>query len=207
MNGLELFHRAETLNWKPEIGIGYYPVKETPYDAEYFQKYSAYETSDIGIQLNSARLELVRRYVNASEVIDIGIGSGMFMNEANCEGFDINPVAIELLKKSGSYVNPYERKSRHATFWDSLEHITEISDIFENITGYAFVSIPIFRSCEHILQSKHFRKDEHCWYFTEKGIEWFMESHGFFLVEHSTIEIDIGREDIHTFVFRRENEN
>jgi hypothetical protein len=65
------------------------------------------------------------------------------------------------------------------------------------------VSCPIYENSEHILRSKHFRKDEHCWYWTEQGLITFMRHYGFEVVESNRMESDIGREDIGTFVFKR----
>ncbi len=51
----ETFAQNE-LQWLPELGIGYYPVKDMPYDADYFNKYVMMADTEIGSKL--IRLEL-----------------------------------------------------------------------------------------------------------------------------------------------------
>jgi len=67
----------------------------------------------------------------------------------------------------------------------------------------AFVSLPIFRDAHHARTSKHFRPDEHYWYWTRAGFIWFAERCGFSVIEHNTMESLAGREDIETFVLAR----
>lgn len=192
----------DKLVWLPESGIGYFPVTESPYDDKYFEKYVAMADTDIGKKLNQARVDLVKKYTS-DEVIDIGIGSGTFIEaRENTYGFDINPFGVQWLHDNNKFKNPYNG-SENLTFWDSLEHIHNPKDLLTKCNQYIFVSLPIFLSSEHILISKHFRKDEHCWYFTDDGIKIFMWVHGFECVESNTMESDIGREDIGTYVFKR----
>jgi hypothetical protein len=89
------------------------------------------------------------------------------------------------------------------TFWDSLEHIEDMELIISKITEWAFVSIPIFDNAEHCLKSKHFRKDEHFWYFTNQGIKAWFRSQGFECVEENSMESQLGREDIKSYAFKR----
>jgi hypothetical protein len=75
--------------------------------------------------------------------------------------------------------------------------------LLANVREWVFVSLPIFRDAEHALRSKHFKPDEHCWYFTRNGLVFAMQTCGFALVSESNVETDLGREDIGTFAFRR----
>lgn len=191
----------EKLLWLPEFGIGYYPVEDQPYDEQYWQKYLAMEQTDIGKTLNQARVNMVKEY-EWNEIIDIGIGSGAFIKEfSNAYGFDINPNAIEWLKQNNKWKEPSNVDAM--SFWDSLEHIHNPTELLGNINKYAFVSCPIYTDKDHILRSKHFRPDEHCWYWTYQGLIKFMSNFGFYLLEYSNIETLIGREDIGSFTFKR----
>lgn len=201
---MELFNQLSKnqLIWMPESGIGYFPVTDTPYDKSYFDKYVVMSNTPMGIALTQARVDLVNKYTNES-VVDIGIGSGAFVSaRPNTFGFDINPHGVEWLVNEGKYRLPSIGNS--LTFWDSLEHIHNPNDMLHGIKEYAFISLPIFTDAEHILRSKHFRKDEHCWYFTDEGIKLFMWVHGFELAESNRMESDIGREDIGTYVFKKQ---
>jgi hypothetical protein len=90
------------------------------------------------------------------------------------------------------------------TLWDVLEHIPDYRPLLANVRQWLFVSLPIFRDAEHVLRSKHFRTDEHCWHFSRNGLVYAMKLCGFALVSESSFETDLGREDIGSFAFRRD---
>ena len=69
---------------------------------------------------------------------------------------------------------------------------------------WLFMSLPVFNDVDHVLRSKHFKPDEHFWYFTRDGLVAAMLMCGFKLVAESDVESELGREDIGTFAFRRE---
>lgn len=190
------------LVWLPERGLGWYPVTPRRYDGEYWAKYLAYDATYTGAGLTAARIEFVRRYW-AGEVCDIGIGGGRFATEIGARGYDVNPHAVAWLEVCGMYHDPYRIPVEAATFWDSLEHIAEPAPLLANVRRWAFVSIPIFRDPEHLLHSKHYRRDEHWWYFTREGFIEYMAARGFAHRGLSYVEQTLGREDIETFAFYR----
>ena len=192
---------SDNLIWFDSWGVGYYPVRDNPYNEDYFEKYVGYEKTDIGKQLNQARIDLVNRH-GANKICDIGIGSGMFLKSfPDATGFDINPIAVKWLRENGRWMRDEVVDSM--TFWDSLEHIHNPTKLLSMVGRFAFVSCPIYRNQFHVLRSKHFRPDEHCWYFTFDGAVAFMQNFRFRLIEFNTMEQDLGREDIGTFVFKR----
>jgi hypothetical protein len=85
-----------------------------------------------------------------------------------------------------------------------LEHIPDFQSLLANVNDWLFLSLPIFRDAGHALRSKHFRPEEHYWYFTRDGLTFAMKMCGFVLVSESMIETELGREDIGTFAFKRE---
>ena len=191
------------LIWLPKKGMGYYPVKDVdePYDEKYFANYQKLADTPIGIALNKARVDLVRKHFDGT-VLDVGIGAGTFIeSHGNAIGTDVNYVGIRWLKNIDSLWDGCDVEG--ATFWDSLEHLPNPDDILSKITDYVFVSIPIFDNCYHLLKSKHFKTSEHRWYFTEEGFINWMYDKGFELVEMNRMEEEIGREDIGTYVFKR----
>ena len=190
------------LSWIQALGIGYYPVQANPYDESYFEAYNAIKETPIGLALNKARIDLVNRYLNGS-VLDIGIGNGAFVEgRNNTWGYDINPVAIEWLIDRNKYRDPSSGADA-LTFWDSLEHIHDPTAILQGAKEFVFVSCPIYDDVEHVLKSKHFKPDEHCWYWTVEGLIHFMQPFGFEIVGANWMETQIGREDVGTFVFKR----
>jgi len=199
---------GDTLNWFPEKNIGYYPVDDgKKYNQDYFNKYERYAKTEMGRRISTFRKELVRKYTQG-KILDIGIGCGSFLQTyENGFGYDINPVAKEWLIKNELWYDPYEQGIEMfagITFFDSLEHIENFSYLLRQMKNqFLFVSIPLFRDLPHLLQSKHLRKDEHYYYFTQTSFMDFMtKGLGFTLLEIRDDEIELGREDIWTFVFR-----
>jgi hypothetical protein len=196
---------ARSLVWVADPGFGYLQLAGAqPYDESYFAKYEGYAETEIGRRLNAARLALVARHWDGP-LVDVGIGCGQFVaSRPLALGYDVNPAGIAWLNGRDLWCDPYAQEVRAACFWDSLEHIADPAPLLANIRDIAFVALPIFRDMPHALGSKHFRPDEHAWYFTERGFVAFMDAHGFRLVEVTDDETRIGREDILSFVFRRD---
>jgi hypothetical protein len=203
-DGLWTLWQADKLQWLPEVGIGWFPVSVNPYDEAYWKRYREMDGTPVGIKLTGMRVDLVRRYTKGP-VVDIGIGGGRFVAAlpGASKGFDINPAAVEWLYGAGRWHDPYSEPCESATFWDSLEHIHDPSALLANVRRYAFVSVPIFKDCADILRSKHYRKTEHCWYFTVAGIQKFMAHFGFEQLERNGMEQRAGRQQIESFVFKR----
>ncbi|WP_042070013.1 methyltransferase domain-containing protein [Advenella mimigardefordensis] len=186
--------------------MGFYPVKfeDMPYDRAYFDKYRKDRDTPIGRALNEVRVQMVARYWDG-RVMDFGIGDGAFLEKRGGDtvGFDVNPAGVEWLQERGAYVDYWAGEHDAVTFWDSLEHEYRIEALVARVRRFAFVSIPIFTSETHCLNSKHFRKDQHVWYFTADGITAWFARQGFRRREWNDYETVIGREDIASFVFER----
>lgn len=198
-------YQNKELVWFPESGRGYYPCDpaDAPYDVDYFQKYESYEGTEIGDALNDFRVSFANAAIGDAELVDVGIGSGTFVkSRAKTYGFDINPAGIEWLRTRKLFRDPYYGCD-YASFWDSLEHIKSPALILSQIKRGVIVSIPIFSSAEHAVSSKHFRKDEHYWYFTREGFIEYMHQNNFTIRAHSCMESILGREDIESFYFER----
>jgi methyltransferase family protein len=196
---------AGRLVWFPEAGCGYYPVPPAvnTYDGAYFDKYKAYADTDMGRRLNAARLALVNRHY-AGHLVDIGIGCGSFVaDRPNTHGYDVNVKAIEWLNHRHLWWNPYTRNCRAASMWDVLEHISDFPMLLDCVREWLFVSLPVFSGPDHVLASKHYRKDEHFWYFTINGFTRLMNGLGWDTVEVNGEETEIGRDCIASFAFRR----
>lgn len=192
------------LVWLPELGMGRYPVPKTrPYDEEYFSRYQELADTDLGRELTAARIRLVARHYTGP-VLDVGIGAGQFVTaRPETKGYDVNPAGIEWLKERGAWANLYRDRYPALTFWDSLEHIDRPDVAVGKADKWVFVSVPIFSGAEHVIRSRHFRRDEHIWYWTHDGlVAWFGEQ-GFELKEVNRIETDLGREGIGSYAFAR----
>jgi hypothetical protein len=192
---------AGALVWLPEHGVGYLPVEAAPYDQAYFDKYVAMARTPQGVAITKARVELVRAY-HDGQVLDVGIGCGAFIEaHGNAVGTDINPAAVAWLAANGHAWNG--GPVRAGCFWDALEHIPEPAHLLGLIERWVFVSVPLVQDISKVMSWRHYRPDEHCWYFTSDGLCRFMSWHGFECVHSNNMETALGRLDIGSFVFER----
>lgn len=193
---------SEALVWLPEYGMGYHTAPPMEYGEDYFDSYMTLDASDMGTSLTAARVNLVENYWNG-EVVDIGIGAGRFVKEKGCLGFDVNDRAVNWLKREDRFRDPYDHPVDCITCWDSLEHIPEPEKLIKQVGCMVFVSMPIYKDAEDVLQSKHYKPGEHLWYWTHRGLmRWFRDL-GFAYVTHNQMETELGREGIKTYVFKR----
>lgn len=209
MNAVFRRWAEEGLVWLPERGMGWLNVHDAPYDAEYFDKYARYAETDLGRAITASRVDLTLKHQRSGVLVDVGIGSGAFVEARRrwaprTFGYDVNPAGVEWLATSGYWLDPYAIKVDAVSLWDVLEHIPDPAPLFANVREWVFCSLPIVPGDgPPPADWKHLRRDEHCLYFTRRGLIEFMEEHGFRCVEHSTPETLLGREDIETFAFRR----
>jgi hypothetical protein len=201
----------DRLMWFPEAGYGYFECDTAGvYTSDYFDRYAEQADTPIGEAIMDARVWLVDRMLleyGRAPVLDVGIGCGAFLSawwRNGGEGFgdDVNPAGIEWLEKKAAR---RRLASGHdvVTFWDVLEHIRRPDEALAHVKRLAFVSLPIFRDGDHVLQSRHYRRDEHFHYWTRAGFIAFAESCGFRVVYAGADETLLGREDIETFVLER----
>ncbi len=193
-----------------ELGYAYQRdrSKSVPYDAGYFEKYRNYEGSEIAVKLNEFRTAITEKYCR--KILDVGIGSGEFIKSSRIPawGTDINEVAIRWLIDQEKFIDLAEGLPTWldgVCCWDVLEHLPSPTQFLRkfHVGQYLFVSIPIFDGLTIVPQSKHYRPDEHYWYFTAWGLARYVETQGFRLFETSWAETRAGREGIGSFVFRK----
>ena len=194
-----------SLLWWPDRGMGFHPAPPIDYQQDYWEEYLNRDKSPIGSALTYARVNFVRKYISddINALIDIGIGGGRFVREANCWGFDINESAIKWLRARDRFTNPLTIEPDAISCWDSLEHMPKPWKLLKRVKTWLFVSLPIFTQPHAITRSKHYKPGEHIWYFTHDGFVEWCDAQGFDLVEFNTQESDLGREGIVTYAFKR----
>lgn len=198
----------QKLVWYPQDGYGILlPTDEYSYSKSYYNNYVKRESSPVGHALIKQRHEFVDRHVPLigfmNNMVDVGVGAGGFSFAACCKGYDVCDEAVRMLKRNDKFHDLSSQPIEIACFWDSLEHILSPEPILANVSKHVFVSMPIYQSGEHVLTSKHYKPNEHIWYFTEKGLIKWMKNQGWSLVEKHRDEERHGREDIGSFYFTR----
>lgn len=206
-NGNVTKHQIENyeypLVWREDLGIGYLKSTGYAYDLEYWEKYQSY-INDLGEKLTLARANFVNSENITGKICDVGIGSGQFVSEMQCYGYDINKFAKRWLEDVGLFGDPYSTKFDVLTFWDVLEHIDDPSIIISKVK-HIFLSIPVHADVTSCLASKHLRPSEHIWHFTHDGIINFMNLLGYELKTTANFESVLGREDILSYYFVNNN--
>lgn len=202
------------LIWSQSDGVGFLEVaNEDVYDEAYFERYRALSQTPMAAALNDFRARLTMKHaaLGVDHILDVGIGDGAFLRRLEqlqappsirVSGCDVNPAGIAYLIERGQLWS-LEDGADMVTFWDSLEHIRDPRPALQAARVCAIVSIPIFGSVEHVLASRHYRPDEHYWYFTRQGFLDFASRQGFYCVDVLATETAVGRDGIETFVLKR----
>lgn len=194
----------DTFLWSPEKGQGFHTRPAILYGGEYFAHYQKLDATQMGGLLTKARLELVKKYLNPAEVVDIGIGGGRFVQESGSYGFDVCPDAVSWLQKIYAYRDPYTSHDVVGiTCWDSLEHIPEPEKLLARVREWLFVSIPICETASEWVESKHMKPGEHLHYFSLQGFIRWCGLQGLECIEVNYAETELGREGIASFAFKR----
>lgn len=211
----------------PEHGINtsgiVYQLSPEPYEYAdaYWDEYQKRSTTEIGERIHNARLNLCEKF-GSRTLLDVGIGSGQFLQMWNslsnpnapraCFGYDINKIAVKWMKDSRVFADPYkagEIVGDGACCWDTLEHMHDpqaFLGLFKR-GQKLFVSLPIYPRWKllegGLVNSKHFKPNEHVLYFTPEGLIWYLGMHHFHLLHFDRREIKAGREGVGSFVFEK----
>lgn len=196
-------------------GVAYqFESRKVPYtyDAEYLARYNSPEYSDCEIAraVLKGRCNLLRKHLQKDiNVLDIGACSGAFMRAATAAGFwlfgyDVIPEVVSRLKDENRYTEDASQFDA-VCMWDSIEHMREPEAWLSKIKrdAFLFVSVPIMPVLDYVRSSKHYKPDEHLYYWTELGFESWMALYGFKLIEVSNHEVAAGRQEIGAFVFQK----
>ena len=199
---------TDSLVWFCEAQVGYAdPGTGIEYGKEYHEEYVKRSRNENSERLMQARYDLVDRY-HEGELVDVGAGACAFVDYRNGKGqktlgYDVNPVTVFELQERGIYFDLPTRRCKAACFFDVLEHFKDPAEPLRKVQDLCFISIPIFVGPLHVMRSHHLKPGEHIWYFTHEGLIRFMDQEGFKLLEANTMESDICRKDIGSYVFRR----
>ena len=207
------------LRWCESLAIAFQADMSRPieYGEEYWKYYWSLENSPAAANLTRRRFWMSHRV--GGLVLDIGIGSGKFLCECEASGrpllggYDVNPHAVAWLCDRNLYFDPYDpgRQSLPSepvtwTLWDVIEHLPRPHELLDRIrVGDALcLTVPIYHDLlREIPSSKHFKPNEHFYYFTPAGLIRWLAAYGFELLEMNRDEQLAGRESVASFAFRK----
>jgi len=200
-------HFAHFLMWDVAKGYGRLTSSGTLKN-DYWDHYEELRDREETELLYKIRHKVCEDYAPHLPILDFGIGNGEFIKRKPKSsilfGYDIDEDSVCWLKAQNLWLNFWTHViPRVVTFWDSLEHLDEIDAVIERCPQFIICSLPVFESREEVLESKHFKPNEHVWYFSVSGLMDFMEERGFECLMTEDLEQLIGREGIQTFVFER----
>lgn len=205
LDQLTWFPSCHALFEESEVGIWRQidRSKRIEYGIKYWREYHRRRGTHIALCLNSSRRELVRKYSRGAN-IDVGCGTGEFIDWIGGYGYEINPISVDRLKGTGRWLDPFGEIPSHVssfTCWDVLEHLATPTSLLRRVPEWLFCTVPVFES-GRLTENKHFKPFEHLYCFTPDGFEWYLKACGLEIVTASFVEVDCGRESVCTWVAR-----
>ena len=148
--------------------------------------------------LQFRRPSIIRQYKKSGKLLDIGCGNGSISSflpefiytgvETSFSGAVSNSILIGGIEKVKLNLNTFDI----ATFWESLEHVSNpssaLTKIFKTLkkNGVVIIECPNYSSPERLIfGSKWFHLDtpRHLTHFTPKGLANLLEESGFKVIE------------------------
>lgn len=193
--------RFQRLNEEAILDISSKPVE---YGSDYFEEFKRRSISPIAQRLYTFRKAYAESLAKEGPILDYGAGYGVIVlaDKSNrWRGTDINPLCKKHL--GNKCVDESVSKFNNVCFFDVLEHFKDPIGILKLVKGRIFISVPLKSSLKNLPRWKHWKPGEHLMYATPVGLQELVESCGYQMIDHNTMESSIGRQDIHSFCFER----
>lgn len=159
------------------------------------------------------KLRTIKKHQSGNKLLDIGSGSGYFLNFMKKNGYDVTGVeisdkAVELCRKTFgiSAYSPAEFLKNNLnkdfdliTMWHVFEHVYSFNEYFETIskslkkTGTLIVALPNCLSFDASYNKEYwngFDTPRHLWHFTPATFKAFAEKRGFKLKKMHSLPLD-----------------
>ncbi len=155
------------------------------YNQAYYKRYKERAESEIGQRIYRSRWELVERHCHGDmTLLDYGCGPGAFhkasTNGFETHGYDINP-------HCGFPVPPL-KDIDILTMWDVIEHLVDPTEPINTFRPeYLFISTPNVEAIHYraVENWKHYRPDEHLWYFGLNALTGLLARLGYKILEYN----------------------
>ena len=187
---------------KDEYGV-IHQIEQVPFN--YTPQYVSYYDNDERAALSKQMAHLRYGYIKGSigkfnSVLDVGFGNGDFLsvasNEVDTGGYDVFE-NLCLPDKSKFVDDIFKDEWDVVTFFDSYEHMKDISILNRIKTKYLVISLPWchYVSDDWFKNWKHRKPNEHLHHFDLNSLVQYVTAQGYSYVTHSNIE-DIIRKPV-----------
>jgi len=210
-----------------ECGIGEseLPSLSRVYNEDYAHLYVSYLSQDLGHKIVKHRVQELQKLTNLfgweshrCSTLDFGCATGIVVREARELGLDAwgyEPHAVFFNSHHALHVAPWIAINPESivstpfvvSFYDALEHLERVDkwlQLFQPIRIVVTLPVvPLTMFSKDLPNWKHYKPDEHVWYFTDNGIHNFLAAHGYEVYEVEDFERKLGRLDALTVHARR----
>lgn len=169
-------------------------VNDFTYDNTYIK---LLKSSD---DIQKIRLEYIKSIFGNKKLkcLEFGPGNGHFIeynkkvnSNLYIDGFDIVDTPYSTVDKETALKTKYDI----VLLYDVLEHFSNMNTLFDYTFDYAIISSPYMESFKWFSQNHkywhHFKPNEHLYYFNEFGIQKWVESNNYKLIDFNFIEDEI----------------
>ncbi|TRO67375.1 class I SAM-dependent methyltransferase [Christiangramia sabulilitoris] len=196
-----------------------YPVPENLSEYYESENYISHNDSKNNLQdkvyqfvkshMLSKKAKWVRRYFKQGRILDVGAGTGEFLNKMKTflwtvEGVEPNQTARELAILKGLNLRPDLSEIRDQKFdvislWHVLEHLPDLEKKIDelrellNDDGVLIIAVPNFKSYDAEYYKENWAAwdvPRHLWHFSRTGLKEKLAKHNFQLIDEKPLKFD-----------------
>lgn len=157
--------------------------------------------------------KLIQRLTTGKRLLDIGSGTGYFLNHMQSNGFKVTGIEIDgdaraaTLKNFNIKVNPppvlldgqLAEKVDVITLWHVLEHLHDMDGYMQRMhqqltnDGVVLIAVPNHKSFDAQHYGKHWAAYDvprHLWHFSPKTVARLAEKNGFKVIDQKRLPLD-----------------
>ena len=163
-------------------------------------------------QMLKKKVKLVTEYTLGDRLLDIGCGTGYFLNEAKNKGLSVSGIEKEFrarefaisnfgldVKDELSLWNIDNESFDVITLWHVLEHMQNLNEVVEKINniftpnGILILALPNHHSRDAKKYKEYWAAYDvprHLWHFTPDTVEKLLSKHQFKIIKQKTMPLD-----------------
>lgn len=171
------------------------------------------------------KLKLLHRYSETGNLLDVGCGTGHFLDICKRGGWKVQGVepsararesALDIDPNVCSSIDQLNSDTKYnvITLWHVLEHLHDPNECFRqlkdklNDTGTLFIAVPNYKSDDAHYYNEYwaaFDVPRHLWHFSKKTMEQLIKKHGLKLIDIVPMRLDAFYVSILSEKYKRKN--